>query len=109
LTSRGPDAVRPVVADRRREVGGLPQRLLDPREMPGRVEAGRPVPPQPVNERQVVGGYDLLGGGQRIPEEEQIEKTLDLLVVAEQQRIQCESPPSTSCKAVASATSAPRL
>jgi hypothetical protein len=44
--------------------------------------------PQPPDECHAVGGHDLLGQARGIPEQEDVEEALELLVVAEEHRVQ---------------------
>src|ERR1700722_826195 len=69
-----PRFLRPVIADRRREVALAAKALLDVAEILARVIAGAPVLPQPVEERHVLSGEHRLGEG--CLQEEQVEKPL---------------------------------
>ena len=70
-----------VVGDRRGEVIRVPQTGLDPSEVFARIVCGRPIPPEPVQKGHVVVGDDAFRV--RPLEKEQIEKPLQLVVVAE--------------------------
>lgn len=72
----------PVVAERRLEVGGVADALLDERQVLARVVARRPVAPDAIDEGEVVGGdrglHDMLE--LEVPE---VERPLDLVVGAQ--------------------------